>query len=102
MAGSAPNFSVTGFQLSEVKKPKPKARQAGNDPCSSATITPASSTSTVSAEISVTALKIWSSRLKRRKVLARFNSSWTSVRFLSATAAPVISSTPSPIAPNGA
>ena len=25
--GSAPNFSVTGFQLCEVKKPKPKARQ---------------------------------------------------------------------------
>ena len=32
MAGAAPNFSVTGFQLSEVKKPNPKAFHAGSEP----------------------------------------------------------------------
>ena len=41
---------MTGFQLSEVKKPKPKARQAGREPCNSAIMTPASSTSTVTAD----------------------------------------------------
>ncbi len=36
----APNFSVTGFQTTVVKKPKPKAPNAGIEPFISDTITP--------------------------------------------------------------
>ena len=41
---------MTGFQLCEVKKSKPKARQAGSEPCTSEIMTPARITSTAMAE----------------------------------------------------
>src|SRR5262249_35976743 len=87
MAGSAPNFSVTGFQLSEVRKPRPKACQAGSEPCRSASMTPASSTSTVMAEIRVSDLNAISPPRKRRSVAARLSSAWTVAISLPTTAA---------------
>src|SRR5262249_28587151 len=71
MAGAAPNFSVTGFQLCEVKKPRPNAFHAGNEPCTSETMTPASSTRTAMAEPWVRILKVRSPMRKRRKVRLR-------------------------------
>src|SRR6516165_9646958 len=93
MAGRAPNFSVTGFQLSEVRKPRPKARHAGKEPCRSASMTPASSTSTVIAEISVSDLNAMSPRRKRRSVAARSSSAWTEAISFTTTAASIISKT---------
>src|SRR6478735_3244885 len=71
MAGAAPNFSVTGFQLSEVKKPKPKAFQAGSEPITRERMTPARSTRTAIAEHWVMILKVLSPRRKRRNTLVR-------------------------------
>src|SRR6478735_4243052 len=71
MAGAAPNFSVTGFQLSEVKKPNPKAFHAGSEPITRERMTPARSTRTAIAEHWVMILKVLSPRRKRRNTLVR-------------------------------
>src|ERR1043166_5127393 len=66
----------------------------GSEPCSSATMTPASSTSTVIAATSVIDLKAMSPRRKRRRVVARLPSAWTRAISLPTTAASIILSIP--------
>src|SRR5262245_40939158 len=71
MAGDAPDFSVTGFQLSEVKKLSPKAFHAGSEPITRDNMTPARSTRTAMAEHWVMILKVVSPMRKRRNILVR-------------------------------
>ncbi len=63
---SAPNLSVTGFQTSVVRKPKPKVRSAGQAPKISAIMTPPNSSNTISAKNSVLERKKLSCRRWRR------------------------------------
>src|ERR1051326_225508 len=72
MAGSAPNTSVTGFQRSLTRKPKPKARIAGSEPTTSEIMTPLSSASTPIAAANVRPRKISSLARSRSSALARF------------------------------
>src|ERR1700683_329477 len=71
MAASAPNFSVTGFHLSVVKKPKPKVCSAGSDPTANATITPLNSSKTAIAAARVNWRKAASPSRSRSSTLAR-------------------------------
>ena len=60
---SAPNCSVTGFQISRVRKLSLKCANAGHAPMSSAHATPPSSSSTSNAALSVAA---WNIRSRSR------------------------------------
>src|ERR1700722_2016805 len=71
MPARSPNFSVTGFHLSVVKKPKPKVCSAGNDPTANATITPLNSSNTTIAAARVNWRKAASPTRSRSSTLAR-------------------------------
>src|ERR1700675_323403 len=75
MAGSAPKLSVTGFQRSLTKKPKPKVRSAGSEPLISETMTPLSSNSTPMAAARVRWRNAMSPSRNRSSALVRARAS---------------------------